>query len=148
MSTGEHMSGRAGDSDENTDANIVVFRTFRDTISANIVKSKLDAYAIPCFLTEENLSNLYPGASALMNSQVRLHLFARDVDAAIQVLAESNLVLHDSVTRCPVCHSTDIERDFPKSHYETTWSALRCIFLGIFSPEKKVYRCGNCDYEF
>lgn len=127
---------------------IIVFRNFRDAIAANIVKSKLDAYGIPCFLTEENLANLYPGASALMNSQVRLHLFARDADAANLVLAEANLALHDSVTRCPVCHSTDIGRDFPKSHYETTLSALRYIFLGIFSPEKKVYRCGNCDCEF
>src|SRR5690606_9588822 len=68
---------------------IVVFMSFRDTISANLVKSKLDAYGIPCFLTEENLSNLYPGASALMNSQVRLHLFTRDVEPARLILSES-----------------------------------------------------------
>ena len=130
-------------------SDIVVFRTFRDAISANIVKSKLDAFGIPCFLTEENLSNLYPGASALMNSHVRLHLFHHDVEPARQVLAESNLVLQDdSVLRCPACHSTNIERVFPKRLSENTLSALRYIFFGIFSPEKKVYRCANCDCEF
>lgn len=128
---------------------IVVFKTFRDAISANIIKSKLDAYGIPCFLTEENLSNLYPGASALMNSQVRLHLFGRDVETARQVLAESNLVLQDdSVLHCPACQSTDIERDFPKRLSENTLSALRYLFFGIFTPEKKVYRCANCEREF
>lgn len=135
------------DKDEQDD--IVVFRAFRDPISANIVKSKLDAYGVPCFLTEENLSNLYPGASALMNSQVRLHLFSRDVERARQVLAESNLILQDeSVLHCPACQSTDIERDFPKDLSENTLSALRYLFFGIFSPEKKVYRCGNCEREF
>jgi len=135
------------DKDEKDD--IVVFRTFRDTISANIIKSKLDAFGVPCFLTEENLSNLYPGASALMISQVRLHLFGRDVEAARQVLAESNLVLQDeSVLHCPACQSTNIERDFPKYLSESTLSALRYLFFGIFSPEKKVYRCGNCEREF
>ncbi|MGC3943909.1 MAG: hypothetical protein QM762_05120 [Chryseolinea sp.] len=132
-----------------SDNQIVVFRTFRDAISANIVKSKLDAFGIPCFLTEENLSNLYPGASALMNSQVRLHLFFHDVEIASQVLSESNLVVHDeTVMRCPACQSTNIERDFPRKLSENALSALRYIFFGIFSPEKKVYRCENCDYEF
>ena len=135
--------------DKNEQDNIVVFRKFRDSISANIVKSKLDAYGIPCFLTEENLSNLYPGASALMNSQVRLHLFNRDVEAALQVMAESNFVLQDdTVLHCPGCRSTDIERDFPKNLSENTLSALRYLFFGIFTPEKKVYRCGNCEREF
>jgi hypothetical protein len=135
--------------DKDKQDDIVVFRTFGDPISANIVKSKLDAYGVPCFLTEENLSNLYPGASALMNSQVRLHLFGRDVETARQVLAESNLVLqNESVLHCPACQSTNIDRDFPKYLSENTLSALRYMFFGIFSPEKKVYRCGNCEREF
>jgi hypothetical protein len=133
----------------NEQDNIVVFRKFQDCISANIVKSKLDAYGIPCFLTEENLANLYPGASALMNSQVRLHLFNRDVEAALQVMSESNFVLLDaSILHCPACQSTDIDRDFPKNLSQNTLSALRYLFFGIFTPEKKVYRCTNCEIEF
>ena len=57
---------------------IIVFRKFETLIEANIVRAKLDAYGVPCFLTEENLASLYPGASSLMNSDVRLHLFAHD----------------------------------------------------------------------
>jgi predicted RNA-binding Zn-ribbon protein involved in translation (DUF1610 family) len=128
---------------------IVVFRSFRDAISANIVKSKLDAYGIPCFLTEENLSNLYPGASALMNMQIRLHLFRRDAEAAHQVLSESHLILqNDSILACPSCRSTDIVRDFPKHLHDSFWSSLRYQFFGIFTPERKVYHCENCGHEF
>src|SRR4051794_1911990 len=110
MNTNEHMHAQE---DANEGEGIVVFMKFRESISANIVKSKLDAYGVPCFLTEENLSNLYPGASALMNSQVRLHVLAQDVEAARQVLAELHLTLEDdNMVQCPDCHSTDIDRDF------------------------------------
>jgi Putative prokaryotic signal transducing protein len=73
---------------------IVVFRKFENSIDANIVKTKLDAYGVPCFLTEENLSNLYPGQSFLF-FHVRLHLFATDVERANQIMEESNLSIND-----------------------------------------------------
>lgn len=135
------------DDDKNEGDHIVVYRAFRDAISANIIKSKLDAYGIPCFLTDENLSNLYPGASALMNSQVRLHLFRRDLEMAEQVLSQL-VVVDDTIVQCPKCGSTAIERDFPAHVHDTFWSSLRYIFFGIFTPEEKVYRCTECQHEF
>ena len=62
---------------------IIVFRKFETSIDANIVKSKLDAYGIPCFLTEENMANLYPGASTLIDisSWLRSMIFFRDFRA-------------------------------------------------------------------
>jgi len=73
---------------------IVVFRKFENSIEANIVKTKLDAFGIPCFLTEENLSNLYPGQSFML-FHVRLHLFAADVERANQIMQENNLSIND-----------------------------------------------------
>lgn len=128
---------------------IIVFQKFDNAIEANIVKSKLDAYGIPCFLTEENMANLYPGASNLMNFNVRLHLFGHDAERARLIMAENNLrVDDDSITRCPRCRSTNIERDFPKKLTLKFTSALRFLFFGIFYPNKKVYRCSDCECEF
>ncbi len=128
---------------------IVVFRKFATVIEANIVKAKLDAYGIPCFLTEENMANLYPGASALMNFNVRLHLFAGDKERAQQILEENHLNLDDeSVIRCPVCNSSKVDRDFPKDLSLTFGSTLRVMFFGVFFPHKKVFRCLECDHEF
>ncbi|HEY3430530.1 MAG TPA: DUF2007 domain-containing protein [Cyclobacteriaceae bacterium] len=73
---------------------IVVYRRFENAIDANIIKTKLDANGIPCFLTEENLANLYPLQNFLPMG-VRLHLFARDVDWANSVLIENNLSIND-----------------------------------------------------
>jgi hypothetical protein len=133
--------------EENDD--IVVFRKFETSIEANIVKAKLDAYGIPCFLTEENMANLYPGASSLLNFNVRLHLFARDLEKAKHILEENHLVLDDeSIIRCKRCHSRRVERDFPKKFSLTFGSALNTLFFGIFFPHKKVYHCLDCDFEF
>lgn len=73
---------------------IIVFKRFENAIEANIIKTKLDAYGVPCFLTEENLANLYPTQNMLAIG-VRLHLFAKDVEWAKSVLAENNLSIDD-----------------------------------------------------
>jgi uncharacterized protein YlaN (UPF0358 family) len=128
---------------------IIVFRKFETSIEANIIKAKLDAYGIPCFLTEENMANLYPGASSLMNFNVRLHLFAHDWERAKHILEEEHLEIDDeSLAKCPKCKSRNLTRDFPKNFSLTFGSALNVLFFGIFFPHKKVFRCLDCEYEF
>ncbi|MEJ7645017.1 MAG: DUF2007 domain-containing protein [Chryseolinea sp.] len=128
---------------------IIVFGKFDNAIDANIVKSKLDAYGIPCFLTEENMANLYPGANALMNFNVRLHLFGYDAERAHQIVDEKNLrVVDDSAVACPACASNNILREFPKELLVNFSSSLRYLFFGVFFPEKKVSRCADCECEF
>ena len=128
---------------------IIVFRNFDSVIEANIVKAKLDAYDIPCFLTEESLAHLYPGANSLMNSAVRLLLFAQDRERAELILQEIHLEGDDeTVIRCPKCKSQKVERDFPKKFWETPTSAFKVMFFGVFFPHKKVFRCLDCEHEF
>jgi hypothetical protein len=126
---------------------IVVFRHFETSIDANIVKTKLDAFDIPCFLTDENLANLYPNVGYhMMAFRVRLHLFEDDIDAANKILEESSLSLdeNDLITHCPRCKSKKIEKDL-------SWNYVMGIglaMLGIALPPKRVYRCLDCDNEF
>jgi DNA-directed RNA polymerase subunit RPC12/RpoP len=128
---------------------IIVLQRFGNVIEANIAKSKLDAYGVPCFLTEENMASLYPGASNMMNSNVRLHIFRHDAERARQVMGENALTVDDeTILKCPNCGSKNIERDFPKKLTESVLSSLKYLFFGIFSPEKKVYRCIDCETEF
>ena len=128
---------------------IVVLQRFDNVIEANIAKSKLDAYGVPCFLTEENMASLYPGASNMMNSNVRMHIFRHDAERARQIMSENALAVNDdTMVRCPKCGSENIERDFPKKLTESFLSSLRYLFFGLFSPDKKVYRCTDCETEF
>jgi|SRR5690606_15020257 hypothetical protein len=129
---------------EKEDNAIVVFRTFDDAIQANIAKTKLDAYGIPCFLTEENMAGLYPGAS-FHAFKIRLHLFESDLDRAASVLQnELSAMTADDGPICPRCHSNDIRRDFPKKDADRMVYAL----FGIFLPHKKINVCQVCGTEF
>ncbi|MFZ2906825.1 MAG: DUF2007 domain-containing protein [Cyclobacteriaceae bacterium] len=66
---------------------IIVYKRFDNSIDANLAKTKLDAYGIPCFLTEENLTNLYPLQNTVLFG-VRLHIFSSDQDQADKILNE------------------------------------------------------------
>ena len=122
---------------------IIVYQYFDNAIEANIAKTKLDAYGVPCFLTEENMANLYPGQS-LYAFKIRLHLFASDRERAQQILGDVMAVNKDASVVCPYCHSDRITRGFPKSEADS----LKYVFFGIFLPHKKVNQCLNCGHEF
>ena len=130
---------------------IVVFQSFDNTIDANIIKARLDANDIECFLTDENLSNLYPGVGTYFGSfRVRLHLYARDVEKAASLLAEeSELQLdEESINRCPKCRSLRVERDFSKKVINKIYPGLMLALFAVFFPNRKVYRCLDCETEF
>ena len=66
---------------------IIISKAYDTVILANLAKTKLDAYGIPCFLTEENFTNLYPLRNDIFPG-VRLHIFEKDKDQADEVLRE------------------------------------------------------------
>ena len=72
---------------EDPEEKIVVFEGYETVVQANLAKTKLDAYGIPCFLSGENFTSLYPIRNDLMTG-VRLHIFEKDRDRVIEVLKE------------------------------------------------------------
>ena len=56
-------------------------------IQANLAKTKLDAYGIPCFLTEENFTSLNPFRNDIFPG-VRLHIFEKDKPRVVEILTE------------------------------------------------------------
>jgi len=122
---------------------IIVFQYFDNAIDANIAKTKLDAYGIPCFLTEENMANLYPGQS-LYAFKIRLHLFESDREQAQHILGDVLSVEEEGSIVCPKCHSDRVTRGFPKKDADT----LKYLFFGVLFPHRKVNQCLNCGNEF
>ena len=68
---------------------IVVFRAFDTAIEANLAKTKLDAYGIPCFLSGEAFMNVYPIRNEFLPG-VRLHIFENDRPRALEILSALN----------------------------------------------------------
>jgi hypothetical protein len=64
---------------------IIIYTAFDNVIAANIAKTKLDAYGIPCFLTEENFTGLYPLQNDIFPG-VRLHIFEQDSERVRELL--------------------------------------------------------------
>jgi hypothetical protein len=123
---------------------IIVFFQFDSGIDASIAKAKLDAYGVPCFLTEENMASLYQQSLGI---KVRLHIFEKDREEATRVMFETQ-TFDPADASCPKCNATTLERDFPKKLSEEFAGALKVIFFGVFMPEKKIFRCQQCDHEF
>ena len=126
---------------------IIVFRRFDNVIDANIVKTKLDAYGIPCFLTEENITNLYPGNNFITGG-TRLHIFSRDEDQVKEVLSEVHLDENDELSRCPRCRSKNVERDISRKLHSTILRWFLVLFAVIALPAQRVNHCLDCDLEF
>ena len=121
---------------------IVVFREFDSAIQANIIKTKLDAFDIPCFLTEENLANLYPG-QPILSIGVRLHVFQGDVETANTILEEQNLSISEGSVMCPKCGSNHIEN--PAANRIV--GVIRSAFAKVFR-QPELYTCLRCGNEF
>jgi len=130
---------------------IVEFRQFDTAIDANIVKTKLDAHGVPCFLTEENMANLYPGVGFQLPAfRVRLHLLSEDVERATRILDDTQplQVNEEATTSCPRCRSTAIHRDYSQ---KANGRLLRTLLLNLVMipiPALKVNHCNSCGLEF
>ncbi|MDV3310390.1 MAG: DUF2007 domain-containing protein [Cyclobacteriaceae bacterium] len=120
---------------------IIVLKRFETVIEANIARTKLDAFGIPCFLTEENVTNM---TNHLLSGGIRLHVFARDEERARQIVMGDQLSKDDDLIVCPRCHSRKIIRNGPESKVGKLMGAVVRVLLGLTRP----YYCQNCGHEF
>lgn len=125
---------------------IVVLRIFDNSIDANLAKTKLDAYGIQCFLTEENVSNLFPMQSIKLFG-VRLHVFENDQDQAEQILADQIFVDREELA-CPKCRSIKVEMEESQKFVYRIFMLTLGLLSFLHLPIPKVYRCQDCQHEF
>ena len=64
---------------------IIILRRYAHAIDAQLAKAKLDAYGIPCFLSNEELAALYP-LPYMQGMEVTLHIFEIDREKAEIIL--------------------------------------------------------------
>ncbi|MFN7490970.1 MAG: putative signal transducing protein [Chryseotalea sp.] len=64
---------------------IIILRRYAHAIDAQLAKAKLDAYGIPCFLSNEELAALYP-LPYMQGMEVTLHIFEVDREKAETIL--------------------------------------------------------------
>jgi DNA-directed RNA polymerase subunit RPC12/RpoP len=129
--------------DESEDK-IIVFESYDTVMAANLVKTKLDAYGIPCFLSDENFVGLYPFRNELFPG-VRLHIFEKDKERVNEILTEQNTSEAETIY-CPHCGSQNVEEYVDKKGLLN--EMITSVMIGLFLNPKKVYRCQSCLKEF
>lgn len=120
---------------------IIVFDSYDTVVAANLVKTKLDAFGVPCFLSDEHFVSLYPFRNELFPG-VRLHIFQKDLVRVKEILTEELPM----VRQCPVCHSKELT--YEPSRKKLIPYLISGILAGLFLPVKKVYHCEHCNREF
>jgi hypothetical protein len=66
---------------------IVTFETYYNPMLAEIIRTKLEANDIPCFITDESLGVLYPVYNQ-GGGGIKIKVFARDLEKCKEIAAE------------------------------------------------------------
>jgi DNA-directed RNA polymerase subunit RPC12/RpoP len=119
---------------------IIVFRAYDTVVEANLAKTKLDAYGIPCFLTEEHMTSLYPIRNGIFPG-TRLHIFEKDHDQVKDVLDGHQV---EGYIKCPRCGSFDFHKVLSGEQGSSFF--LRAIREVFSSTPTVQYKCENCHH--
>ncbi|SMD32399.1 Putative signal transducing protein [Reichenbachiella faecimaris] len=122
---------------------LVLLTTCDNSIDANLIRTKLEHEGIPCFLNNENFTNLMPHYYNLLGSGVRVMISDELLDQAKEIIQ-----LPDGRLKCPNCNSKNIS-----NKAKPILERLKIIFIGIFlvAPVGNLitnFKCEDCQTEF
>lgn len=75
---------------------IITFDTYYNPMLAEIIRSKLEANGIDCFLADESLGVLYPVYNQ-GGGGIKLKIFARDLERCREIVADTELPPADDI---------------------------------------------------
>lgn len=123
---------------------LVHIATFSDTISAHLLRTKLESEGIPCFLNNEHITNLLPHYFNIIGSGVQVLVPADKIEEA-QDIAQ----LRGEKLTCPNCKSSEIvntiENKLPLKIFLIVLSLIGVVPFGNITNR---YTCGNCRHSF
>jgi len=68
---------------------IVVFETYYNPMLAEIIRAKLEANGIPCFLSDESIGTMYPVYNQ-GSGGIKLKVFKRDLDKCREIVGQDD----------------------------------------------------------
>jgi hypothetical protein len=134
---------------------IVTLESFYDPMLAEIIRGRLEANGISCFVADNNTI----GANPLYNNAlggVKLKVFERDIEKCREILAEPEdlTILEEPATEitasCPYCNSTNV-RYGAATEVKATWFTTFLSFILFSYPvfhARKTWHCFNCYRDF
>jgi uncharacterized membrane protein len=132
--------------------NLVTALTFDDSVSAHLVKTRLENEGIKCFIFDEHINNVMPIYGQAVGG-IRIKIKEEDVLKAKQLIEEWELrpFLNQSneTLTCTSCGAQELFAGFKSFKTSLGWLTLAISFLFMIYPfySKTVYRCKNCGEE-
>src|ERR1035437_6892708 len=141
----------------NMEDKIITFESYYDPMLAHIVRTRLEANGISCFIADENTI----GANPLYNQAVggiKIKIFERDLERCREILAsEGNLHENDhfeidnetnTYRVCPFCASTNVSNIALEN--DNGESTILNSIMNLANPfyTQMNWRCNNCQREF
>jgi len=140
------------------DDKIVTFESYYDPMLAHIIRTRLEANGIPCFIADENTIGAIPIYNQATGG-IKLKVFERDIQRCHEVLATEG-DLHDqdhheldnendTYVVCPYCASTNVSNISVEKETGEWPNVLNSIInlVNPFSAPKNWY-CNNCQQDF
>jgi hypothetical protein len=140
----------------NQNDKIVTFQSYYDPMLAHIIRTRLEANGIQCFIADENTISANPIYNQAVGG-VKLKIFERDMQKCLDILAsEGDLHERDhfeidndnnTYVVCPFCGSNNVSSLAKDS--KTEWPILNSIsnLVNPFSSQKN-WHCNNCRQDF
>ena len=133
---------------------IVTFETYYDPILAEIIKGKLEANSIACYLADENMSIIMPIYNQAIGG-VKIRVFERDLEKAKLIIAEDdNLETEEETVAenevvCPYCDSTNARYgDATENRYHLVAIVIAFLFMTFPFYARRTWHCFNCGKDF
>lgn len=131
---------------------IVVYKIFSSPIEANIVKGRLEAAGIHCFLADENTLTLNPLYSQALGG-VKLHIMEDDLEKADSLLSQDVQLEVEDVPEgtmvCPVCGSSNVGfGGATRKRFGILTMLISLLFMVYPFHTNKVWHCYRCGHEF
>ena len=132
--------------------NLVTVQTFNDSVSAHLVKTRLENEGIECFIFDEYINNVMPIYGQAVGG-IRLKIKEEDVTRTKELIEEWELrpFLNQSneTLTCISCGAQELYAGFKSFKTSLGWLTLAISFIFMIYPfySKTVYRCKNCGEE-
>ena len=131
---------------------LVTAQTFNDSVSAHLVKTRLENEGIECYIFDEHINNIMPIYGQAVGG-IRIKIKEEDVPKAKALIEEWELRPHldqaNETLTCAACGSNEIYGGFKSFKTSLGWLTLAISFLFMIYPfySKTVYRCKRCGEE-
>lgn len=126
----------------------IAVRSYDNYIPANIMLQRLEGEGIRAYLQDENTVTIGPILSNVVDG-IKLMVYEDQLERAIELIHAFEQSYRQAAA-CPRCGSLQVQYIMSQPKNPSNWfsALLSWLFDSEALPDKKVYHCYDCGYEF